>query len=207
MLNLILSDSIPYNCPTDVPTVTTLTGRVWMDRNLGASRVAISKDDSSAYGYLYQWGRLTDGHQERSSGLTAYEDTSSGVIPGHDKFIIAADDWMTTSNDDLWQGLDGINNPCPQCFRLATNDEWEAEIDEWTAENSTGAFSSSLKLVVAGTRNRNNGDRVGEGINGHYWSSDIAGSPAYSYYYGFDSFAGANTHLRAYGKSVRCIKQ
>lgn len=40
-----------------VPTVTTATGRVWMDRNLGASSVATSSNDAEAYGDLYQWGR------------------------------------------------------------------------------------------------------------------------------------------------------
>ncbi len=33
------------------------TGKIWMDRNLGASRVAQSSIDEEAYGYLYQWGR------------------------------------------------------------------------------------------------------------------------------------------------------
>jgi hypothetical protein len=28
ILNLILGDSTPYNCPTDVPTVTTVTDQV-----------------------------------------------------------------------------------------------------------------------------------------------------------------------------------
>jgi hypothetical protein len=33
-----------------------VTGRIWMDRNLGASRAATSPTDSEAYGDLYQWG-------------------------------------------------------------------------------------------------------------------------------------------------------
>ena len=53
---------------TPIPTVTTATSRVWMDRNLGASQVATSSDDILAYGDLYQWGRLTDGHEKRGSG-------------------------------------------------------------------------------------------------------------------------------------------
>ena len=40
--------------------------RCWLDRNLGASRVANSYDDSQAYGYLFQWGRANDGHQIRT---------------------------------------------------------------------------------------------------------------------------------------------
>ncbi|MCP4487519.1 MAG: hypothetical protein GY820_09420, partial [Gammaproteobacteria bacterium] len=37
-----------------IPTVTTSTGQVWMDRNLGASRVAHSITDEEAYGDLFQ---------------------------------------------------------------------------------------------------------------------------------------------------------
>ncbi|MFZ1451482.1 MAG: hypothetical protein WAT20_02205, partial [Ferruginibacter sp.] len=54
--------------PTDV--FNPITGKIWMDRNLGASRVATSSTDDLAYGDLYQWGRLTDGHQNRTSGTT-----------------------------------------------------------------------------------------------------------------------------------------
>lgn len=50
-------------CVSGVATVTS-AGQVWMDRNLGASRVAISSADSLAYGDLYQWGRGTDGHEQ-----------------------------------------------------------------------------------------------------------------------------------------------
>jgi hypothetical protein len=39
------------------------TGKVWLDRNLGATQVATSKTDSAAYGHYYQWGRNDDGHE------------------------------------------------------------------------------------------------------------------------------------------------
>ena len=38
-------------------TVTGAYGRKWMDRNLGASRVATSITDAEAFGDLYQWGK------------------------------------------------------------------------------------------------------------------------------------------------------
>jgi hypothetical protein len=40
------------------------TGKVWMDRNLGATRQAQSSTDYLAYGDLYQWGRNPDGHEK-----------------------------------------------------------------------------------------------------------------------------------------------
>jgi hypothetical protein len=33
------------------------TGRVWLDRNLGATQVATSSFDSAAYGDYYEFGR------------------------------------------------------------------------------------------------------------------------------------------------------
>ena len=46
------------------------TGRTWMDRNLGASRVATGNTDAEAYGDLYQWGRAADGHQKETHQLS-----------------------------------------------------------------------------------------------------------------------------------------
>ncbi len=60
-------------------------GQVWMDRNLGASRVAINLTDSEAYGDLYQWGRGSDGHQIRTSDTTSTK--SSSDTPGHGNFV------------------------------------------------------------------------------------------------------------------------
>jgi predicted secreted hydrolase len=41
------------------------TGRVWLDRNLGAKQVATSGHDTDSYGSLYQWGRGKDDHEDR----------------------------------------------------------------------------------------------------------------------------------------------
>ena len=32
------------------------TGKIWMDKNLGATQVATSSTDAASYGDLYQWG-------------------------------------------------------------------------------------------------------------------------------------------------------
>lgn len=111
------------------------TGRIWMDRNLGATRVATSKVDYLAYGDLYQWGRGSDGHQlinwtSSTSGTPVNGTTitlSNSSSPGHSLFILGATntgDWLVTQNDNLWQGVSGINNPCPAGFRLPTLDEF-----------------------------------------------------------------------------------
>ena len=65
-----------------------VTGRTWMDRNLGASRVATGSTDAEAYGDLYQWGRAADGHQKRNSSTNTTQSSSDN--PGHGNFIIFA---------------------------------------------------------------------------------------------------------------------
>ena len=42
------------DCDCDKILTVTSNGQVWMDRNLGAARVAQSMDDYFAYGFLYQ---------------------------------------------------------------------------------------------------------------------------------------------------------
>jgi uncharacterized protein (TIGR02145 family) len=184
-------------------TVVGADGNMWLDRNLGATQVATSKTDTAGYGSLYQWGRLSDGHQITTSGTTGTQ--STGDVPGNANFIITHPDWRSTQNDNLWQGVSGVNNPCPTGFRLPTRTEWATLVTAAGITNDTSAYSSTLKLPLAGDRDRGAGVLVGLGTDGYYWSS----SPDYdySYYLTFSSVgAGFASYTRAYGRSVRCIK-
>jgi uncharacterized protein (TIGR02145 family) len=180
-----------------------------MDRNLGASRAATSSTDADSYGDLYQWGRFADGHQCRSSDTT--HQRSSTDNPGHGDFIAktpAPYDWRNPQNNSLWQGVNGINNPCPKGYRLPTKGEWEAELNSWGAnKNATGAFNSPLKLPVAGFRNHSDGSLNQAGTSGNYWSSTISSNNNYSQVLFFtNATALMPAPGRASGCSVRCIK-
>jgi uncharacterized protein (TIGR02145 family) len=197
----------------EVTSVTNpVTGRVWMDRNLGASQVATSTTDAASYGDLYQWGRAADGHQIRTSGTTTTLSTTD--TPGHGGFILSSGsrnfDWRSPQNDNLWQGVNGINNPCPSGYRLPTEAEWVAEIVTWSSNNSAGAFASALKLPVAGGRSLSNGSIGGVGSGGYYWSSSLDGAGSQYVYSQYVYFNSSNTYkysyYRSYGFSVRCIK-
>ena len=192
-----------------------VTGRTWMDRNLGASRVAIGSTDAEAYGDLYQWGRAADGHQKRNSPTTTTQ--SSTDEPEHGDFILFGNpfgvfDWRSPQNDDLWQGVNGTNNPCPEGFRIPTDEEWKQEIATWSSKNAKGAFASPLKLPMGGTRVPVDGELIVVGTVGYYWSSSICGSNTHS---GSDSrrlsivhhsARATNPATRNHGSSVRCIK-
>ncbi len=178
----------------------------WMDRNLGASRVAQSHDDTEAYGDLFQWGRADDGHQNRDSGTTTV--LSNTDNPGHSNFIItdaSPDNWRNPPSDNLWQGVDGINNPCPTGWRIPTDAEWDIERLSWSLNNRDSAFNSPLKLPSGGFRNYYNGSLYPVGSYGLFWSSSVDGSNARRLYFHLHG-AGMFSKARATGFSVRCIK-
>lgn len=192
--------------PTAIIDVTNpTTGKTWMDRNLGASKVADSLTDVNAYGDLYQWGRRSDGHQCRTSATTTV--LSSSNQPSHGNFILVNTnpfDWRNPQNINLWQGVNGINNPCPIGYRLPTETEWDTERLSWNTSSPTGAFSSFLLLTVCGARLNNNGAIVNVGNTGYYWSSTT--SLIQSRHLALAPITQNNSTTRSYALTVRCIK-
>lgn len=172
------SDTKTFNTVV-VVEVKSKTGRIWMDRNLGASQAANSLTDEKAIGDLYQWGRPRDGHQLRTSGTTSI--LSNTDVPGNSNFIVATiingsfnvRDWNNSPNGNLWQGVNGKNNVCPTGFRLPTITEWEQEIKFWSSQDIDGSFKSELKLI-GGT------SRIPDGrifiSSSNYWSSTVTES-------------------------------
>ena len=186
-----------------IPTVTNpSTGRTWMDRNLGASQVATSVTDEYSYGDLYQWGRYADGHQARTSSTTS--DLATNNVPNHPEFILANSDWLAIPEDDLWQGVNGINNPCPLGFRIPTEEEFEAERLSWTSNDAAGAFGSPLKLTLAGARSRMTGALGNIGTFVGYRTSAVNGSQTRLMGISF-SIAMMGDRDKADGNCVRCI--
>jgi len=182
----------------------------WLDRNLGAAQVAVSIGDTAGFGWLYQWGRATDGHQIVTSSIAnAYSGATTVAAPNTSKFLASGgSNWYNGANPDtLWQGVSGINNPCPAGFRLPTAAEWSAVIATVGITNSATAFASVLKLPAAAVR-WSNGSLydAGVGANGLYWSSTISGVSYSNYYDDVPTGAGINSHIRIEAMSVRCIK-
>jgi hypothetical protein len=73
------------------------------------------------------------------------------------------------------------------------------------SNDDAGAFASPLKLPVAGYRSYGNGSLGPVGSYGYYWCSTVTGTDAL-YLYFFSSAAYMDYSTRAFGASVRCLK-
>ena len=199
-----------------VPVTNPTTGKIWMDRNLGASQVATSSTDVASFGDLYQWGRGSDGHQCRTSATTTTLSTTD--VPGNSNFILAPaepNNWQSIVNNNLWQGVNGINNPCPSGYRIPTNAEFDAERASWSSQNAVGAYASRLKLTLAGERDTWDGS-LKHLDAGFYWTSNwsqtslnpslLVDQGGYLYFGTVWNIAYMNSGFLAPGRSVRCIK-
>ena len=200
-------------------TVTTATGRIWLDRNLGASRVATSSTDVDAYGDYYQWGRPADGHQTKyltnnnSSGFTNTKSSSS--VPSTDLWIVptdASNDWLVTPDNSLWTGANPATNPCPVGFRIPTESEWSAE----NIANVGATFQTNgLKLTLPGMlTNFGSGGAsyTAKGSYGQYLTqtayttSPVVGGARYFGVNGANQAWFDQNYYKWHGMSVRCIK-
>jgi hypothetical protein len=190
-----------------LPVVNPATGKTWMDRNLGASNAATAFNNASGYGDLYQWGRFSDGHQCRNSSTT--NAISSSDTPEHGQFILSnssnANDWRNPQNNNLWQGVNGLNNPCPNGYRIPTDVEFNNERQTWSSTTYWGAINSILRLPSAGLRNSNSGVIFLVGSSGYYWSNTLTGASARGLFFSSSS-ATMTSSGRATGYSVRCIQ-
>lgn len=208
------------------------TGRTWMSFNLGATRFpATGQNDALNYGDLYQWGRGNDGHQSLKGTLqtaqlytgtlpAAYNDPLMATIGS--KFIATTGlDWLSTNYDGLWQGVNGINNPCPSGFRVPSRLEWNAELPTPTPITTiANAYTSFLKLTTGGRRTSSLTGAMERTTEGFYWTSTVVGVLGMgtdysrfsnSYLLGLYSSGTPNVRTtlfanRSMALAVRCIK-
>jgi hypothetical protein len=199
------------------------TGRIWLDRNIGADRVCKDFDDGSCYGYYFQFGRGFDGHQLKDSPITIERKTT--LNGNDDAFVVIGNskdyDWLVDGvDDDLSARIDFMkdstgNGVCPTGFRTPTLDEFLAEtssnevMDPFPGKSIDSNF---LRLPMNGYRNSQNdrGELSEPGSRGAYWTIT-----AYNYsdsrrirhiLFRADQFLGYGTRYFANADAVRCIK-
>lgn len=192
------------------------TGKKWLDRNLGATRVAQDVHDYLAIGDMFQWGRLADGHQKvtrtdgtdaGATGVTGISTTRSDVdVPVTNQFITTTSisgDWRKPQNKNLWQGVNGVNNPCPTGWRIATEQEWNAE-----GLTSIDDAFSKLKITYTGYRDFIDGTFGAINLFARLWTSTVHDDDqAHTIQVFLDATSVSfPTNVRGYGIPCRCIK-
>lgn len=200
----------------ELPGIKTEAGVLFfLDRNLGATTTNLETSD--CWGDLYQWGRATDGHEKRNSDTTI---TLANIPEVHNsKFIVdekKSNDWLINSNEDLWQGENGVNNPCPCGYRVPTQKEWRAVLNLGyeVKVNSSGYYyltiaNGQLILPCAGLRSAYTGNFQHIGTRGYYWASDAKKNETSGCIDFNKEELTTNISIfgfRCFGRSVRCVR-
>ncbi len=208
--------------------VTAEDGHVWLNNNLGADYADITRPDfdptnqathfkdSLAFGSGFQWGRYSDGHEvvewisdrsftrPLSGGETPV--TSNTDTPKNSRYINGPRDWRAPHNNNLWQGEAGINNPCPNGFRLPTKAEYIEYSHASGVQNSTQLLNSVLKIPQSGIWGYDM-QLFGWGPTARLWTSTVAGEKAYAWQLDNTTYdtKWAQTY-RGQSAQVRCIQ-
>ena len=200
------------------PSTSPHTGMIWLDKNLGASRVCTSLDDTQCYGDYYQWGRLSDGHQISGSEATLTRATSITPDDGNFTKVNGSPwDWVENTIQDnnnvdddgmlravRWVKKDGAS-VCPVGYRVPTREEFNSEIAAIAINDNIDAFESFLKLPSSGWH-ESNGLMTQQGLGGRIWSSSPV-SNGTSFFLLINSIQAYVSNIsRANGYSIRCIK-
>jgi len=119
--------------------------------------------DATVYGDLYQWGRTTDGHQQRfptpamvagplSGSTNLNNNTGQPAGTNIGKFITSGtSDWRTPQDDLLWyNGGKTVNDPCPAGYRIPTQTEWGSIYDSAYSNPSTATLFNTWTWKSAG---------------------------------------------------------
>ena len=202
--NFILDDAVTHHGKSYAPVTSPHTGRIWLDRNIGANKKCTSADDASCYGDYFQWGRGYDGHESSVDSTTTL---AADINAAGAEFIRGSADWASTdlgyanARATNWLKTDG-SSVCPVGYRVPLKSELEAEVID--ISNAATAYTNFLKLPTAGYRSYIDGNPYFTGDAG-IWSIQSSLDKA-SYFYLYDTSILWVSGTRAYGYSVRCIK-
>ncbi|PWN66872.1 hypothetical protein C1631_019330 [Chryseobacterium phosphatilyticum] len=203
--------------PVAYATVRGADGKIWLQQNLGSSKVASAVADQDSYGDLFQWGRWDDGHQLRNSSVSPAPSPNNPVGITTASYIAGAPAWWAGfESTDTWtakapeDAKDYIGvDPCKAIgsdWKMPSQADWASLISAENIVNPATAYSSHLKLPAGGYRGSGSGDFTFVGQRGYFWSSDTSGLGGKYLYIGnilANPSAGAS---RGQGSSVRCIK-
>lgn len=178
-------------------------GRMWLDRNLGAS-------DPLSVGDYYQWGRAADGHENIDSATT--ETLATTLTPSHPDFIITPDldaDWVEPNVDEdgslrsqSWSNpYDEVSNPnqvCPCGYVVPSTSDF-MDVD------ALAGGKELLNLPNSGYRWSGDGEIFSD-EGDWYWTSEASSGDNAQQINASLSGYETGEYVRAEGDTVRCIK-
>ncbi|MCP4969538.1 MAG: hypothetical protein GY932_02950 [Arcobacter sp.] len=166
--------SISHNGYEYKVIVSPITGRKWLDRNLGATEVCTSgredfssdedyeNSQESCFGDYYQWGRLTDGHEKKDSEFkNSYSDRAEDISNAGKYFILNSFDWVSNRKDRdgisrsaQWKKTDGTS-VCPIGFQVPTRDRLEAETTHNSIQDIDEDGDGNIEIINIDTAFKN----------------------------------------------------
>lgn len=216
--------TFPYRNQTVIyTTVRGADGKVWLQQNLGSSKIADSFTDIDSYGDLFQWGRWDDGHQLRSAlpnALPPSPNNPSGINGGTGLFYSAGYNsssnwWSEGTSTDQWDTPAGSSishisgiDPCKAIgpnWKVPSKQEVETMVEAENISDITSALASHLKLVPAGIKDYSG--IFSPETKLYLWTSTpspYSGSAEHLYISQLSTLT--NSIGRDSGQSVRCIK-
>ncbi len=162
-------------------------------QNLGATNQATAVSDATeaSAGWYWQFNRK-QGYKVADDGTTRTPGTA----------------WDATNDNSsaTWQAA---NDPCTLelgiGWRIPTKTEWTTANFSWTSW--AGPWGSVLKLHAAGSLGYSDGSLFSRGTSGSYWSNTQNSATTSWYLYFLYNYSSVNGSYKAWGNSVRCVKE
>lgn len=215
----------------------TMNGQTMLDRNLGALSNAWSDGNTKDRGFFYQWGRkdpfVGSAKRQPKDGATANglmvavngtaktitktQRTVDWTVQNPTVFIAGNQDWLSSTNNNLWQEKKTMYDPCPVGYFVPNSNNGPfghfSTLSSWTHEmgrsfvNKAGTtvWFPACGYLSYDTGTFNNDSRPA--VIGRYWFFyNDANTTAYKW----EETSGSvslSTCYRATGCVIRCQKQ
>ncbi len=186
----------------------------------------------NSLGGLYQWWRNDNIAPQGSPTTTLASASATASTAGTTEFIkydFSPYDWIATQNNNLWGGASTTTSagsfmgqtaqnkalmqwPCASDYHVPTIREWcdaalsISNIPCSTSWHNDTTIVSTLKLSLAGYRNIGSSAYYSQGVYGFYWASSPNSTYGYYLIVSSTQVYPVGNNYRAYGFSVRCLK-